>query len=51
MLFFLIFNEWFWLSLILIKYLLYYYDVLLACSERSFAVSEHKVTSDVIILV
>ena len=33
------------LSLILIKHLLHYHNVLLACSERSFAVSEQKVTS------
>ena len=43
--FFLIFDEWFWLFLLLIKYLFYYHNVLLADSERSFAVSEQVVTS------
>ena len=40
------FNVWWmvWMSLILIKYLLSYHNVL-ACSERSFAVSAQKVTS------
>ena len=39
-------NVWWmvWMSLILIKYLLSYHNVL-ACSERSFAVSSQKVTS------
>ena len=40
------FNVWWmvWMSLILIKYLLSYHNVL-ACNERSFAVSSQKVTS------